>query len=94
MGNERSSKARQLLEKRRYSTHRPREEYLSTATGRDLLPVLFMIGAWGRQYRADGKLVRFQDTEQGTQVTAVAIEEVSGARTGTRPIRLVKPDEN
>nr|WP_240756168.1 helix-turn-helix domain-containing protein [Pandoraea sp. XY-2] len=36
-----------LLEKRRYSEHPPREEYLLTAAGRDFLPVLFMIGAWG-----------------------------------------------
>ena len=40
-----------LLEKRRYSERPPREEYLLTAAGRDFLPVLFMIGAWGRQYR-------------------------------------------
>lgn len=83
-----------LLEKRRYSEHPPREEYLLTAAGRDFLPVLFMIGAWGRQYRGDGKLVRFLDAETGTEIRAVAVDEVTGARIGTRPIRVVDPGED
>ncbi len=40
-----------VLEKRCYSERPPREEYLLTAAGRDFLPVLFMIGEWGRRYR-------------------------------------------
>lgn len=79
-----------LLEKRRYSEHPPREEYLLTVAGRDFLPVLFMIGAWGRQYRGDGKLVRFLDAETGTETRPVAVDEVTGARIGTRPIRVVE----
>ena len=82
-----------LLEKHRYSERPPREEYRLTAAGRDFLPVLFMIGAWGRQYRADGKLVRFLDAETGTEIKAVAIDEVTGAKIGTRPIRIVIPDK-
>ncbi len=81
-----------LLEKRRYSEHPPREEYLLTAAGRDFLPVLFMIGAWGRQYRGGGKLIRFFDAETGTEIKAVAVDEVTGAKIGTRPIRIVTPD--
>lgn len=83
-----------LLEKRRYSEHPPRDEYVLTAAGRDFLPVLFMIGAWGRQYRGGGKLVRFLDAETGTEIKAVAVDEVTGAKIGTRPIRMVAPDEN
>ena len=83
-----------LLEKRRYSEHPPREEYLLTAAGRDFLPVLFMIGAWGRQHRGGGKLVRFFDAEAGTEIKAVAVDEVTGAKIGTRPIRIVMPDES
>ncbi|BBI99260.1 hypothetical protein FGKAn22_09530 [Ferrigenium kumadai] len=83
-----------LLEKRRYSEHPPREEYVLTAAGRDFLPVLFMIGAWGRQYRGGGKLVRFLDAETGTEIKAVAVDEVTGAKIGTRPIRIVTPDED
>ena len=83
-----------LLEKRRYSEHPPREEYLLTAAGRDFLPVLFMIGEWGRRYRGGGKLVRFFDAENGTEIKAVAVDEVTGAKIGTRPIRTVMPDES
>lgn len=81
-----------LLEKRRYSERPPREEYLLTAAGRDFLPVLFMIGAWGREHRGAGKLVRFLDAETGTEIKAVAVDEVTGAKIGTRPIRVVAPD--
>jgi DNA-binding HxlR family transcriptional regulator len=81
-----------LLEKRRYSEHPPREEYLLTAAGRDFLPVLFMIGEWGRKHRGGGKLVRFLDAETGTEIKAVAVDEVTGAKIGTRPIHIVIPD--
>lgn len=82
-----------LLEKRRYSEHPPREEYLLTAAGRDFLPVLFMIGAWGRQHRGGGKLTRFLDAETGTEIQAIAVDEVTGAKIGTRPMRMVAPGE-
>ncbi len=82
-----------LLEKHRYSERPLREEYLLTAAGRDFLPVLFMIGAWGRQHRGDGKLVRFLDAETGTEIKAVAVDEVTGAKIGDRPIRRVLPGD-
>lgn len=82
-----------LLEKRRYSEHPPREEYLLTAAGHDFMPVLFMIGAWGRQHRGGGKLVRFLDAETGREIKAIAVDEVTGAKIGTRPMRMVMPDE-
>ena len=83
-----------LLEKRRYSEHPPRDEYLLTAAGRDFLPVLFMIGAWGRQYRGGGQLVQFFDAEMGTEIKAIAVDEVTGEKIGTRPIRIVMPDKD
>ena len=81
-----------LLEKRRYSERPPREEYLLTAAGRDFLPVLFMIGAWGRQHRGGGKLTRFVDAETGTEIQPVAVDASSGARIGSRPIRALAAD--
>ncbi|BBU63304.1 transcriptional regulator [Methylosinus sp. C49] len=81
-----------LLQKRRYSERPPREEYLLTTAGRDFLPVLFMIGAWGSQYRGGGKLTRFLDAETGMEIKPVAVDEVTGAKIGTRPIRIVSPD--
>jgi DNA-binding HxlR family transcriptional regulator len=82
-----------LLEKRLYSERPPREEYVLTAAGRDFLPVLFMIGEWGRKHRGGGKLVRFLDAQTGTEIKAVAVDEATGAKIGTRPIRIVTPDE-
>ena len=81
-----------LLEKRRYSERPPREEYLLTAAGRDFLPVLFMIGAWGRQHRGGGKLTRFVDAETGVEIQPVAVDSATGAKIGSRPIRVVAAD--
>ena len=83
-----------FLEKQRYSEHPPREEYILTAAGHDVLPVLFMFSAWGRKYRGDGKLLRVVDAETGIEIKPVAIDEVSGAKIGTRPIRIIYPDES
>lgn len=81
-----------LLEKQRYSEHPPREEYLLTQAGMDFLPVLFIIGAWGRKHRGGGKLVRFLDAETGKEINAIAVDEVTGEKIGTRPIAVVAPD--
>ncbi|APO73859.1 HxlR family transcriptional regulator protein [Rhizobium etli 8C-3] len=81
-----------LLEKRRYLDRPPREEYVLTAAGRDFLPVLFMIGAWGCKYRGGGKLTRFVDAEAGTEIDPIAVDGVTGARIGSRAIRVVKPE--
>ena len=83
-----------LLEKHRYSEHPPREEYLLTEAGRDFLPVLFMIGAWGRKYRGGGKLTKFFDAEAGTEIKPVAIDESTGAKIGTRAIRIGESEDN
>jgi len=81
-----------LLEKRRYSERPPREEYLLTAAGRDFLPVLFMISAWGRRHRGGGKLTRFVDAETDKEIKPVAVDSSTGAEIGTRPIRMVSPE--
>lgn len=81
-----------LLEKRQYSERPPRDEYVLTEAGRDYLPVLFMIGAWGRKHRGEGKLMRFVDTETGIDIKPTAIDAVTGAEIGTRPISLLDPD--
>lgn len=79
-----------LLEKHRYS-ETTREEYLLTDSGRDLLPVLFMLGEWGRRHRCEGQLSRIFDAGTGTEVRPVVIDEVTGQRIGTRPLRLEVP---
>jgi DNA-binding HxlR family transcriptional regulator len=81
-----------LLQKRRYSERPPRDEYVLTDAGRDFMPVLFMIGAWGRRHRGAGKLTRFVDAETGKEIRPVAVDSVSGAEIGSRPIRALSPD--
>ena len=81
-----------LLEKRQYSDRPPRDEYVLTDAGRDFLPVLFMIGAWGRKHRGRGKLTRFLDAETGVDIEPVAIDAVNGAEIGTRAIRVEVPE--
>ncbi|WP_166167400.1 helix-turn-helix domain-containing protein [Acinetobacter sp. SA01] len=79
-----------LLEKRQYSEHPPREEYLLTQAGQDFLPALFVIGAWGRKHKPfqnPEKMVTFLDAEQGTEIKPIVIDQITGAEIGTRPIR-------
>src|SRR6266478_3546202 len=81
-----------LVEKRRYSDRPPRDEYVLTEAGRDFLPVLFAIGAWGRKHRGGGKVTRFFDADTGTEIDPVTIDRETGAPVGTRPIRVAAPE--
>src|SRR5258708_32387851 len=63
-----------LLEKRQYSERPPREEYVLTEAGRDYVPVLFMMAAWGQKHRGEGKLTRFLDAEKGTDIKPVVFD--------------------
>lgn len=81
-----------LLEKRRYSERPPRDEYVLTEAGRDYLPVLYMIAAWGRKHRGEGRLTRFLDAETGLDIKPIAIDAVTGAEIGTRAIRMAYPE--
>ena len=80
-----------LLEKRRYSERPPRDEYVLTDAGRDFMPVLTMIGAWGRKHRGTG-MTRTVDAETGQEVEPIAIDAVTGARIGSRPLRVEVPE--
>ena len=73
----------ELLEKRRYSERPPRDEYVLTDAGRDFIPVLVMIGAWGQKHRGTG-MTRTFDAETGKEVKPVAIDAVPGAPIGSR----------
>ena len=81
-----------MLEKRRYSEHPPRDEYVITAAGRDFLPVLAAMGAWGRKHNGGGsELSYLQDEDSGRRVVPVVIDAVTGAPIGSRPLKLVVP---
>lgn len=81
-----------LVEKRQYSERPPRFEYVLTPAGRDFIPILTVIGAWGRRHRgARGALSRLVDHETGLDVEPVVIDAVSGAPIGTRPLTIIQP---
>jgi DNA-binding HxlR family transcriptional regulator len=75
-----------LLERRRYSEHPPRDEYVLTEAGRDFRPVLWALLAWGNKYFApEGKSVVIVDSRTGEEAEPVLVDRNSG-----RP--LVAPD--
>jgi DNA-binding HxlR family transcriptional regulator len=80
-----------LLEKRNYRERPPRDAYLITEAGRDFLPILQVIGAWGRRHNGGGDLSHVVDTETGEAIDPVVIDRQTGAPIGTRPLRLVRP---
>ena len=81
-----------LLEKRRYSQRPPRDEYLLTDAGRDFLPILIAIGAWGKKHNGAGALTRQIDVESGKPVHAVVVDANTGAPIGSRPLRFEYPE--
>src|ERR671937_3196106 len=55
-----------LLERRRYSEHPPRYEYVLTARGRDFRSVLIALMAWGnRHFAPEGASVLLVDRKTG-----------------------------
>ncbi|MEO6276348.1 helix-turn-helix domain-containing protein [Roseateles sp.] len=76
-----------LLEKRIYSERPPREEYVLTAAGQDFLPVLLMLGAWA-QRNCGKNLARYIDDETGLEIEPIGVDAVSGAKLGSRPMRM------
>ncbi|MCA0451389.1 MAG: helix-turn-helix transcriptional regulator [Proteobacteria bacterium] len=68
-----------LLEKRRYSLHPPRYEYVLTARGRDFRPVLTTLMAWGNKHFApEGKSVRLIHVPTGREADPILVDRVSG----------------
>jgi len=82
-----------LLEKRRYSQRPPRDEYVLTEKGRDFLPILAAIGAWGRKYHGEGATSHLVDAETGTPIDAAVVDRVTGRPLREVALRLVMPDQ-
>lgn len=76
-----------VLERRIYSERPTREEYVLTDAGRDFLPVLMMLGAWAQRNHGEN-LARYIDDETGLEIEPVAVDAVTGAKLGSRPIRM------
>jgi DNA-binding HxlR family transcriptional regulator len=68
-----------LLERRRYSEHPPRDEYLPTPSGRDLQSVLVALLAWGNRHCApEGRSVILVDRRTGAEVEPVVADRATG----------------
>jgi len=81
-----------LLEKRRYSEHPPRDEYVLTEKGRDFLPIVAAIGAWGAKHHGEGGTSCMADIETGDTIEPVVVDRATGRPLGEIRTRLVLPD--
>ena len=68
-----------LLERRRYSDHPPRDEYLLTERGRDFRPVMLAMMAWGnRHFAPEGATVLIVDAATGAIADPVLVDRATG----------------
>ncbi len=68
-----------LLERRLYSEHPPRYDYVPTELGRDFHPVLWALLAWGnRNFAPDELSVVVENTETRRPVEPVLVDRATG----------------
>jgi DNA-binding HxlR family transcriptional regulator len=68
-----------LLERRRYSEHPPRDEYVLTERGRDFRPVVLSLLAWGnRHFAPEGASVVLVDRRTGGTVDPILADPATG----------------
>lgn len=82
-----------LLERRPYSAHPPRSEYVLTQCGQDFRPVMLAMLAWGNKYFApEGISLVLVDQLTGTPVDPVMVDGANGAPiTGARYSTMAGP---
>lgn len=81
-----------LLARRQYSERPPRYEYVLTACGRDYLPVLHAIGAWGQSHFGDARSSRLLNAATGQPIEPVVVDRATGRPLDEIEIRLELPD--
>jgi DNA-binding HxlR family transcriptional regulator len=70
-----------ILERRRYSEHPPRDEYVLTERGCDFRPVLLALLAWGnRHFTPEGRAVQLFNRRTGALVEPVIVDAATGER--------------
>jgi DNA-binding HxlR family transcriptional regulator len=68
-----------LLERRPYSEHPPRYEYVLTPRGRDFRSVLIALLAWGnRHFAPEGASVQLVDVRTGDPAEPILVDRVTG----------------
>jgi DNA-binding HxlR family transcriptional regulator len=85
-----------LLERRPYSEHPPRDEYVLTAMGKDFRPVLLAMMAFGnRHFPPDHQTVRIVNQQTGETVDPVLVDPATGQRVdGPGYVVVTTPAEN
>ena len=79
-----------LLERRRYSDHPPRYEYVPTAKAEDFRPVLSLLLAWGNKHFApEGPSVLIVDRATGERAEPIVVDRISGRPLGARDFRWI-----
>ena len=70
-----------LLERRQYSEHPPRDEYVLTPMGHDFRPVLLAMMAFGnRHFPPDRQSVQVVNEQTGQTVDPILIDPATGRR--------------
>jgi DNA-binding HxlR family transcriptional regulator len=68
-----------LLERRRYTEHPPRNEYVPTARGRDLRSVIIALLAWGNKHFApEGPSVVLVNRKTGAAIDPILADPATG----------------
>ena len=68
-----------LLEKKLYSEHPPRYQYVLTPRGRDLSPVLITLLTWGNKHFApEGPSILIADTQSGEIADPILVDRLTG----------------
>jgi DNA-binding HxlR family transcriptional regulator len=80
---------RGLLERKRYAERPPRDEYALTDKGRDLLPVILSLAAWGSRWLApNGPPLLLVDATTGRPIEPVLIDRKSRRVLGAGRVAL------
>ena len=78
-----------LLERHRYSERPPRDEYRLTRAGREFLPILYALGAWGAKHFSTGDVSRVVDAASGDLVYPTVVDRATGQRLVDLDLRIV-----
>ncbi len=77
-----------LLERHRYSERPPRDEYRLTEAGRDFLPILYALGAWGWRHFSGGNVSGLVDVATGKPVVPIVVDRISGSPIADLDVRI------
>ena len=82
-----------VIAKRRYSEKPPRDEYILTEAGRDFLPVLYVLAAWGRRHSGGNKVTSLVDPNTGESIEPAVVDARTGESLTHRALRFRLPDD-